>query len=93
MRGRPFRLDHMYAGENPEKRAHAGLTSSSTRESEIWLWHRRLGHPSFHTMKKLMPSLFIAMNVSAFHCETCVLAKSHRVSYPPSISISICHSV
>ena len=88
MRRRLFRLDQMYAGENPEKRAHAGLASNSTRESEIWLWHRHLGHPSFHTMKKLMPSLFIAMNVSDFHCETCVLAKSHRVSYPPSISQS-----
>ena len=32
-----------------------------------------------------MPTLFIGVDESTFHCETCVLAKSHRVTYSLSI--------
>ena len=28
------------------------------QKSDIWLWHRRLGHASFGYLKKLFPSLF-----------------------------------
>ena len=51
---------------------------------EIWLWHRRLGHPSFGYLKKLFPSLFHKCNISDFLCETCVKAKIHRVVFPLS---------
>lgn len=47
---------------------------------ELWLWHRRLGHPSFSVIKKLMPTLFFSTDESKLHCESCVLAKSHRTS-------------
>jgi len=47
-------------------------------KKKIWLWHRRLGHPSFGYLKKLFPSLFHKCNISDFICETCVMAKSHR---------------
>ena len=45
------------------------------------LWHRRFGHPSLGYLKVLFPGL---VSTSAFNCETCVLAKSHRQSFPSS---------
>ena len=64
------------------------LTLSSDRVKEIWLWHRRMGHPSFGVMKKSMSSLFFGIKESSLHCETCVFAKSHKSSYSPSFSSS-----
>ena len=52
------------------------------RKSEIWLWHRRLGHASFGYVKKLFPSLFANFDVSSFKCDVCEFAKSHRASFP-----------
>ncbi|KAI5348930.1 hypothetical protein L3X38_001817 [Prunus dulcis] len=46
-------------------------------KQQIWLWHRRLGQPSFGYLKRLFPSLFCSSNDSSFKCETCILAKSH----------------
>ncbi|BBH08684.1 ABC-2 type transporter family protein [Prunus dulcis] len=40
-----------------------------SKQKQIWLWHRRLGH-------RLLDS--------DFTCDTCILAKSHRVPYPLS---------
>ena len=58
------------------------------RKSEIWLWHRRLGHASFGYMKKLFPSLFANFDVSSFKCDVCELAKSHRASFPLTLTKS-----
>ena len=52
------------------------------KKSEIWLWHRRLGHTSFGYLKKLFPSLFAKSAISSFRCDVCELAKSHRASFP-----------
>jgi hypothetical protein len=54
----------------------------SKKKSNIWLWHRRLGHASFGYLKKLFPSLFVTIDVSSFQCDVCELAKSHRASFP-----------
>jgi len=43
----------------------------------IWLWHRRLGHPSFSLLQHNFPSLFSLNNVSQFQCDTCELAKHY----------------
>lgn len=51
------------------------------KQKEIWLWHRRLGHPSFSYLRRLFPSLFSGCNVSDFICETYVRAKSHRTTF------------
>ena len=51
---------------------------------KLWIWHRRLGHPSLGYLKRLFPSLS-GCTVS-LDCETCVLAKSHKHSYLPSMS-------
>jgi hypothetical protein len=73
------------------------VVGSSTSEAQIWLWHRRLGHPSFRYLLKLFPSLFLKNNVSSFHCDSCLLAKHHRTSFHPrfnksSVPFSIIHS-
>ena len=52
------------------------------KKSEIWLWHRCLGHASFGYLKKLFPSLFTKSDISGFRCDICELAKSHRASFP-----------
>ena len=52
------------------------------KKSEIWLWHRRLGHASFGYLKKLFPSWFANSDISGFRCDICELAKSHRASFP-----------
>uniref|UniRef100_A0A2N9GH34 DUF659 domain-containing protein n=1 Tax=Fagus sylvatica TaxID=28930 RepID=A0A2N9GH34_FAGSY len=63
-------------------------TKESKARDKIWLWHRRLGHPSFQYLQHLFPSLFSKVNVSNFHCEPCIYAKNHRVSFPLSFNKS-----
>lgn len=58
--------------------------SVSAKEKQIWLWHHRLGHPSFSYMKHLFPQLFSNLNYSDFKCDTCILAKIHCVPFPIS---------
>ena len=55
-------------------------------ELDIWLYHRRFGHTSFGYLKRLFPTLFRNCDVSKFHCEVCELAKSHRASFPLTLS-------
>ncbi|KAI5352266.1 hypothetical protein L3X38_005157 [Prunus dulcis] len=55
-----------------------------SKQKQIWLWHRRLGHPSFSYMKHLIPDLFSGFKDSDFTCDICILAKSHHVPYPLS---------
>ena len=65
-----------------------GQTMLSRGSSEyLWIWHRRLGHPSLTYLKHLFPSFRIT--TMSLECETCVLAKSHKHSYFPSITHSI----
>ena len=45
LRGRLFHLDLTYAGEKPGGQSRTALLSTSDKLSEVWLWHRRLGHP------------------------------------------------
>ena len=58
----------------------AAQLAHGTSNHQLWLWHRRLGHPSIGYLKVLFPSLID--KDTCFHCETCVLAKSHRTSFP-----------
>ena len=60
-----------------------GMLAHGTSEREAWLWHRRLGHPSSSYLKILFSHLDTN---SVLHCQTCVLAKSHRQSFKPSNS-------
>jgi len=58
--------------------AHKGHTmlTHGTVTRELWLWYRRLGHPSFGYLKILFPSLFTS-NTETIKCETCIRAKNH----------------
>ena len=58
------------------------------KERQIWLWHQRLGHPSSGYMKHLFPELFLHTSDFELKCDTCILAKSHRVTYPLSMNKS-----
>ncbi|BBH03624.1 hypothetical protein Prudu_014548 [Prunus dulcis] len=75
------------AGYTSSPTVHA-LQSATDSSRDIWLWHKRLGHPSFIYLQKLFPSLLSSVDLSQFKCEICELAKHHRVSYPLSINKS-----
>ena len=64
---------------------------------DMWLWHRRLGHPSFEVLRKVFPNLANPSVTTKLHCDVCEIAKHHRVSYPSSenkstLPFSIVHS-
>ncbi|KAI5323968.1 hypothetical protein L3X38_033041 [Prunus dulcis] len=89
-RGKLYYLD--WAPDSEDKVGQAFTTSGTLSKGErdkIWLWHKRLGHASFGYLKKLFPSLFFSLDVSSFQCDTCELAKSHRVSFPLSSNKSL----
>ncbi|XP_061374804.1 uncharacterized mitochondrial protein AtMg00300-like [Gastrolobium bilobum] len=67
----------------------SATTTSQQAEDSVWLWHRRLGHLSFNYLRKLFPSLFTAFNKDVSQCNICELAKSHRISFSPSINKSV----
>lgn len=53
-------------------------------DQQLWMWHRRLGHPSLGYLKRLFLSLY-SCNLS-LDCEACILAKSHKHSYSPNVT-------
>ncbi|CAL2266396.1 unnamed protein product [Prunus armeniaca] len=80
-RGGPYYIDDFSPGM-----ANSVTHPFDNKQKQIWLWHRRLGHPSFSYMKHLIPDLFSGFKDSNFTCDTCILAKSHRVPYPLSMN-------
>ena len=62
-------------------------TSSESEYSQIWLQHRRLGHPPFSVVKSLFPHLFNKVSIESLHCDICQFAKHHR--FHPSNNKSI----
>jgi len=55
-----------------------------SNKEKVWLYHRRLGHPSFYVIKRMFPSLFKDLIVESFHCDDCEIAKHKRTSFPIS---------
>lgn len=76
--------DGLYHLEPSSKiRNHLSLSFlSSFNKDTIWLYHLRLGHPSFRVLKVMFPHLFQGIDILEFHCDTCELAKHTRVSFP-----------
>ncbi|BBH05042.1 HXXXD-type acyl-transferase family protein [Prunus dulcis] len=96
-RGKLYYLDLTEDSSTRLSQTHHVKGDESIRMKKIWLWHRRLGHASFGYLKLLFPDLFSQFAESDFHCETCILAKSHRISYPlrlnkSSLPFMIVHS-
>ncbi|CAN1127242.1 Retrovirus-related Pol polyprotein from transposon TNT 1-94 [Linum perenne] len=85
-------------GSNSEaQRTALAANSLDSIESQIMLWHSRLGHPSFGYLERLLPHLFRNKNSKDFRCETCVLAKHTKsmysaLNYKPSHPFAIIHS-
>lgn len=78
--GRLYHLEDLRIGRT-------NLANGSAKfEGLIWTWHRRLGHPSFGYMKKILPELFVGLDLSKFQCETCIKAKN----IPYNISLNKC---
>lgn len=69
-------------------RAHHITSSHGFKIRQIWLWHRRLGHLSFRYLRHLFPDLFSNVEISELTYDTCILAKSHRLTYPLSMNKS-----
>ena len=71
--------------------------SISNKDSDIMLWHYRLGHPNFLYLSKMFPSLFTNKNLKLFCCEICQFAKHtrstySRIPYKSSKPFSLIHS-
>ncbi|CAN6709377.1 unnamed protein product [Malus baccata var. baccata] len=75
-----------YVNDVVPGRANAVRASRTNNLHEVWLLHRRLGHASFGYLRRMLPSLFHEIKESDLHCEVCILAKSHRVSFPLSMN-------
>ncbi|KAJ9671110.1 hypothetical protein PVL29_027210 [Vitis rotundifolia] len=89
-RGKLYYLDLQSKDSNKLQQAlMVDGSEEEKKKSEIWSWHRRLGHTSFGYLKKLFPSLFAKSDISSFHCDICELAKSHRASFPLILNKSL----
>ena len=60
-----------------------------SNKEQIWLQHRRPGHPSFNVLKIIFPSLFKNVSIESLHCDICAFAKHKRSSYPISKTRSL----
>jgi hypothetical protein len=68
--------------------AHHMHHSNDLKVEHILLWHRPLGHLSFGYLQHVFPNLFSGLSNLDIKCETCILVKSHRVTYPLSMNKS-----
>ena len=87
-RGNLYYLDLTESGEQQILGQVNQVNGVENAKDTVWLWHRILGHLSFGYLKKLQPHLFSIVSESDFHCDICELAKSHRISYSPSLNKS-----
>lgn len=53
---------------------------------DAWLWHGRLGHASFHTLKLLAEKSMVGGVATIAHpeevCEACMAGKQTRMTFP-----------
>lgn len=75
-----------YMDDFSEGRAHQVWLVLDVTHRRILQLHCRLGHPSFSYMKHLLPHLFLNVAESDFKWETCILANSHCVRFPMSLT-------
>lgn len=59
--------------------------ANSATENEIMLWHNRMGHVNFKSLKEMSDKGDIPIkikNIDNLFCEACQFGKSHRAVYP-----------
>ena len=85
--GRGTKRDGLYYVDDVvHGRANLVHWSHNNNLQKVLLLHRRLGHASFGYLKHILPDLFSGIKDSELKCELCILAKSHRASFPPSMN-------
>ncbi|XP_028113623.1 uncharacterized protein LOC114311676 [Camellia sinensis] len=70
----------LYILDHIDKLTHSSIQLPSTNE-DLWLWHRRSGHPSFLLLRHLFPFVFAHNNVFDFQCESCQLGKQYKAYF------------
>ena len=84
--GRGTERGGLYYVDKATQKGHTLLAHGSL-DHQLWMWYRRLRHPSLGYLKHLFPSLNNC-NVT-LNCEAYVQAKSHKHTYSPSLTNSI----
>jgi GAG-pre-integrase domain len=87
--GRGTRKGKLYVMEDISEGRTYHVQSRENNFFQIMKWHKRLGHPSFGYMKKIIPDIFEKCNHESFDCTTCIKAKNHRVSFQRNDNRSI----
>ncbi|CAO2841169.1 unnamed protein product [Amaranthus hypochondriacus] len=83
--GRGIEENGLYVVDEVSQKGCTALVRGSV-EQQLWTWHRRLGHPSLGYLEHLFP--YLRGSKLVFNCESCILAKSHKQTYYPSLSRS-----
>ncbi|CAJ2627685.1 unnamed protein product [Trifolium pratense] len=84
-----YYLDNQNLPPNPLNNSNSLFSESiKTNRDKVFLYHCRLGHPSFRVMKQIFPSFFKNLDVESLCCEVCELAKHKRASFPVSNKVS-----
>ncbi|XP_074318154.1 uncharacterized protein LOC141654946 [Silene latifolia] len=62
--------------------------SAATVLDDVALLHARLGHSSLSTLKHVIPGSILNKTNSSLHCDTCLLAKHHKMPFPISQTVT-----
>ena len=87
------RIDNVYAIDIDNIPSHNLSCFKASHHENKWLWHRRLGHASMHTIKKLAKKELVRglplCNFEYDHvCDACAKGKQVRSSFKPKNNIS-----
>ncbi|RDX72762.1 hypothetical protein CR513_47707, partial [Mucuna pruriens] len=80
-------LQHTKIGNNTNKKdlpSTQWATSETWVASQIWLYHKCLGHPLFRLLKTMFPYLFTKEPIESFKCDVCRFSKHHHATFSPS---------
>ncbi|RDY10209.1 hypothetical protein CR513_05316, partial [Mucuna pruriens] len=84
-----YYLQHKKIGNNTNKEelpSSQRATSETWATSQIWLYHKRLGHPPFGLLKTMCPHLFRKESIESFKCDICQFLKHHRTTFTPRLA-------
>ncbi|RDX81342.1 hypothetical protein CR513_37989, partial [Mucuna pruriens] len=81
-RGGLYYLQHTKIGNNTNKEEFPST-------SQIWLYHKRVGHPPFGLLKTMFPYLFTKEFVESFRCDIYQFSKHHCATFSPNNNKSL----